>query len=97
MMTELLIEHIQLDSSGKARIRGTGVAVKMIAELHNLGWTVDELTGHYKLIPAQVHAALSYYYDHKLSIDAIIQAGRALVASTASIDDLRLRIAKRSA
>lgn len=96
-MSELIIEqHIVNDGSGKARIQGVGVAVRMIAELHNLGWTVEQLTEHYELTPAQVYAALSFYYDHKADMDAAIQAGQALAAAVPSTEVLKQRIANRS-
>ena len=94
-MTELVITHIVLDSSGKARIRDRGVAVKVIAEMHNDGQPVEQITELLDLTPAQVHAALSHYYDHKTDIDAAIQAGQALAATTPSIEEFKQRIEAR--
>ena len=81
-MTELLIEHIVLDSSGKARIRDRNVAVKVIAEMYNADQSIEEIAEYLDLTLAQVHAALSHYYDHKDEMDAAIQAGQALVDAT---------------
>jgi len=95
-MTELLIDHIISDSSGKLRIRGAGTAVKVIAEMHNLGETTEQLAYEYDLSLAQVHAALSYYYDHKADIDAVIQADRALAATVETIAEFKQRIEARN-
>jgi len=75
MMT-LAITHIVCDPgkrSGKPYIAGTGITVQHIAELCNLGWTVEDLTEEFELTAGQVYAALSYYADHQDEIDRVIQ------------------------
>ena len=38
-------------------------------------WSPDEMVRHYPhLLPAEVHAAMGYYYDHQQEIDGEIQA-----------------------
>jgi uncharacterized protein (DUF433 family) len=57
--------------SGRPRIAGTGVSVRRIAVLSNLGHMPEEIAasfGHLSL--AQVHAALAYYYANRAEIDA---------------------------
>jgi len=56
---------------GRPCIAGTGVSVRRIAVLHNMGETPEEIAqnfGHLSL--AQVHAALAYYYANQQEIDA---------------------------
>ena len=56
---------------GRPRIAGTGVSVRRIAVLSNLGHLPEEIAasfGHLSL--AQVHAALAYYHANRAEIDA---------------------------
>jgi uncharacterized protein (DUF433 family) len=58
---------------GKACIAGTRIAVRDIVALHQQGMAVEEMLTYYSsrpLTPAEVHAALAYYYDHRTEIDA---------------------------
>jgi uncharacterized protein (DUF433 family) len=60
---------------GRPCIAGTGVSVRRIAVLHNMGEIPEEIVrsfGHLSL--AQVHAALAYYYANKAEIDADLEA-----------------------
>ena len=56
---------------GQPRIAGTRIKIKHIAlEYEKLGWSADQICdAHPGLTLAQVHAAMSYYYDHKEEID----------------------------
>ena len=56
---------------GKPRIAGTRMAVKFIvAEYAHWGLSPEEIcVSHPGITLAQVHAALSYYYDHKEEMD----------------------------
>jgi len=59
---------------GRPCIAGTGVSVRRIAVLHNMGMIPEEIAanfGHLSL--AQVHAALAYYYANKAEIDADLE------------------------
>ncbi len=60
---------------GQPRIDGTRVKVQHIAlEYERLGWSADQICdAHPGLTLAQVHAAISYYYDHKEKIDESIR------------------------
>jgi len=56
---------------GRARIEGTRVRVYNVAFLHKDGATDDKIREAYAdLTPAQIHAALAYYYDNRDEIDA---------------------------
>jgi uncharacterized protein (DUF433 family) len=61
---------------GKPCIAGTRIRVWDIYVLHErLGKTPDEILADYpELSPADVHAALAYYFDHQQEIDAEMKA-----------------------
>ena len=55
---------------GRPCISGTGVSVRRIAVLHNMGHIPEEIVrkfGHLSL--AQVHAALAYYHANQAEIE----------------------------
>jgi uncharacterized protein (DUF433 family) len=60
---------------GQPRIAGTRIKVQYIAlEYERLGWSADQICdAHPGLTLAQVHAAMSYYYDHREEIDESIR------------------------
>ena len=59
---------------GEPTIIGTRISVRLIVEWENAGKDVDEIVAMYPhLTHAQVHDALSYYYDNKEEIDRFIQ------------------------
>ena len=60
---------------GHPRIAGTRLKVLHIAlEYERLGWTPDQICeAHPGITLSQVHAAVSYYYDHKQEIDRTIR------------------------
>ena len=58
---------------GKACIDGTRIRVADLAVLHEQGMKLEEMLTYYSSRPltlSEVHAALSYYYDHRSEIDA---------------------------
>jgi uncharacterized protein (DUF433 family) len=69
-------------SNGKPIVAGTRTRVAQIAiEYDRLGWTPDQIVeAHPHLTLAQVHDALSYYYERQAMIDADIATGQELVA-----------------
>src|SRR5579859_6820097 len=72
MTTTIAIEHLVIDPKvrdGRPCIDGTGITVHDIAGDYNNGLTVDYMVEAFDLTPGQVHAALSYYFDHKEQID----------------------------
>lgn len=69
-MTIAAIQHIELDERGVARIAGSRSKVYQIVEEVQLGMSPEEIVqAHPHLTLGQVHAALSYYYDHKSEIE----------------------------
>jgi uncharacterized protein (DUF433 family) len=80
------VEHIVATPGicgGKPRIAGHRIRVQDIALWHErLGYSVAEIVAHYpQLTPAEVHAALAYYYDHRETIQQDIRDAEALVAA----------------
>jgi uncharacterized protein (DUF433 family) len=73
-MKTLASSHIRLDDRGVAWIDDTNIKVIEVAvDKLAYGWSPEET--HYQhphLSLAQIHAALSYYYDHQAEIDAQI-------------------------
>jgi uncharacterized protein (DUF433 family) len=69
------ITHIRLDERGAAWIAETNVKVVEVAMDHTAyEWDAEEIhAAHPHLSLAQIHAALSYYHDHKLALDAQIE------------------------
>lgn len=64
-------------SGGEPIIRGTRISVRHIVERIRAGQSVEEILAALPhLTPAQVHDALSYYYDHRDEIDALIDESR---------------------
>ena len=58
---------------GDACIARTRIPVWVLAAMHKQGDIVDDLLEAYpNLTAAQVHAALSYYYEHRAEIDSVI-------------------------
>jgi uncharacterized protein (DUF433 family) len=74
-MKTLASSHIRLDDRGVAWIDDTNIKViEVVVDKLAYGWSPEET--HYQhphLSLAQIHAALSYYYDHQAEIDAQIQ------------------------
>jgi uncharacterized protein (DUF433 family) len=69
-MSTVAHPQIEFTSDGHARIRGTGFKVRILVEEYLAGATPSELLeGHPQLSLSKIHAALSYYYDHKQEID----------------------------
>ncbi|MEM6529247.1 MAG: DUF433 domain-containing protein [Chloroflexota bacterium] len=60
------IQHILIDDDGIPRTVNRRVKVKMIAEAHiDAGLNASDIAAEYKISLADVHAALTYYYDHQ--------------------------------
>src|SRR5271166_6349892 len=60
---------------GKPRISGTRIRVQDVMIWHErLGRSAEEIVRDFpQLSVAQIYAALAYYYDHRLEIDAQIR------------------------
>jgi uncharacterized protein (DUF433 family) len=76
------IDVIAIDPTvrnGRPFIVGTTIEVSaiVIATIVH-GQTPEEIASDYKLTLTQVHAALAYYYDHKIEVDTSIEQRREL-------------------
>lgn len=71
--------HIVRDPAlygGEPLIEGTQIAVRHIILLYQSGQDPEEIAARYRLSQAQVHDAISYYYDNEEEIKQFIQDGR---------------------
>jgi len=59
----------------QSRIAGKGFKVRILVEFIRSGLTPDDLVREFDLTLAEVHAGLSYYYDHQEELDAEIAEG----------------------
>jgi uncharacterized protein (DUF433 family) len=74
-MTTKTQSHIALDDRGRPWIAGTKVKVIEVVLDHTAdGFSPAEIHLQHPLLSlAQIHAALSYYYDHQAELDAEIR------------------------
>ncbi len=65
-------KHIVLNDKDCPVIEGTRLKVRDLVAAHLAhGWSAEELAWQFQGITlAQVHGALTYYYDHQAEIDA---------------------------
>lgn len=64
---------------GRPCIDGTRISVMDIVVLEQMGLRPEEMLTYYSSRPltlAEVHAALTYYYDHKAEVDACFEEDR---------------------
>ena len=76
MATTTTYPHIvKLDAEPARLERHRRVRVaQVVMDYLAYGWSPDEICRHHpNLEPAEVHAAMAYYYDHQQEIDAEIQ------------------------
>lgn len=74
-MSTITYAHIEFTPDGVPLVAGTTTKVIEVA-LDRIahGWSADEIhRQHPHLSLAQIHAALTYYYDHRLEMDAVIR------------------------
>jgi uncharacterized protein (DUF433 family) len=80
-MSVAMTSHVRLDDRGVPWIDDTNTKVIEVA-LDRIahGWSPEEIHfQHPHLSLAQIHAALGYYYDHQVELDAEINADLAEV------------------
>ncbi len=95
MVDKTLDRHIEVTpgiAGGKPRIAGHRITVQNVAIWHErLGKTADEIADDYDLTLGEVHAALSYYFDHREEIDASIARGQLFVENLRKATPLKLK------
>jgi uncharacterized protein (DUF433 family) len=74
-MVAVLNSLIELDAQGIPWITGANTkVVEVVLDKIAYGWSPEEMhQQHPHLSMAQIHAALSYYYDHQAEVDADIE------------------------
>jgi len=74
LSTSQTTSHIEVDSSGRAWVTGANTKVaEIVLDKFAYGWSPEEMhLQHPHLTLGQIHAALSYYYDHQAEIDGQI-------------------------
>jgi len=97
MDTRPLYPHLTFDEAGTARLaRFPRIRVAQIVMDHLAhGWSVEEMCRqHPDLTPAEVHAAMLYYWDHQEDLHQEIEA-EWKQAETEAARDLPLALALR--
>ncbi len=76
-MTAVFATQIELDSRGVAWIAGTKVKVtEIVLDKIAHGWSPEEIHfQHPNLSLAQIHGALTYYYENQVRLDEQILEG----------------------
>jgi uncharacterized protein (DUF433 family) len=77
MAVEMSYPHLLIGAGEPARLeRNPRVRVaQIVMDYNQFHWTAEQFCEQYPhLTPAEVHAALTYYYDHRQQIDDEIQA-----------------------
>lgn len=93
-MSTVVASHIELDAEGRAWIAGANTKViEIVLDKLAWGWSPEEMClQHPHLSLAQIHAALSYYYDHEERLNAEIEEQmREYEELRAQVDDSPLR------
>src|SRR5947207_3217910 len=73
MTVEVTYPHLETIAGSPARLkRLPRVRVsQIVTDYRNHGWSAEEICLHYPhLKPAEVHAAMAYYFDHQAEMDA---------------------------
>ena len=95
-----LEQHIEVDPGirgGKPHIADTRITVSDVVLMHlRLGQSLEQIAGHYDVSLAALHAAMTYYYDHRAEMDQSMQeedsAFRALREATPSLLQAKLKM-----
>jgi uncharacterized protein (DUF433 family) len=87
MAIETGYRHVVLNEKGVPVIEDTTMKViELVVEKLAYGWSPEELHfQHPFLTPGQIHAALSYYWDHAEEFD------REIAERLKAVDDLRVK------
>lgn len=66
-MTTGAAYHVEMDSDGIARLPGTSVKVREIAEEHlAYGWSAEMIHDQHPDLPLpRIYAALAFFYEHE--------------------------------
>lgn len=79
-MSTVAFPHIAIRSDGHPITADSGYKVRLLVQEYLTGATPAELQeAHLRLSLSEIHAALSYYYDHQEEMDREIQDGEELI------------------
>lgn len=85
MTVDVLSEHIEITDGvcgGRPRIAGRRIAIHDVVVWHEkMGHSPDQIASEYDLTLAEVHAALTYYYDHREEIERQLEDEEIFVES----------------
>lgn len=88
------IQHIEITPTvmgGKPRVSGHRITVQDIAQWrYGVGWSDDEIADEFGLTLGQVHAALSYYHDHRAELDQAMREDRVVVEQMRALEEGRV-------
>ena len=65
--------QIEIDAHGVAWIAGTKAKVLVVLDKFAHGWSPEEIHFQHPLSLAQIHGALTYYYENQAALDAQIR------------------------
>ncbi len=77
MSVAAIYPHIVKNEGNPARLKNNPRVrvAQIVMDYHKYGWSAEQFCEHYPhLRPAEVHAALTFYYDHQRELDDEIQA-----------------------
>ena len=81
----------------EASVEGLEPAFELIVIMHlRLGQSLEEIAGKYDLDLADAHAAMAYYYDHRMEIDGSIEADEAFAEAFGRNNPLLLQAKLRA-
>lgn len=70
MTTLVKYPHITIDEKGRAFIEGRRITVAHVVVQHiHHHEALESIAEDYDLLPAEVHAAMTFYYDHRDAIE----------------------------
>ena len=97
VMTATFATQIEIDARGVAWLAGTKVkVVEVVLDKLAHGWSPEEIHfQHPHLSLAQIHGALTYYYENQVAMDAKIRtriADALELAAEASDPEFRQRL-----
>ena len=74
--TAVAYRHIVLDEQGRPWVEGTNIKViEIVLDKLAHGWAAEEMHRHHPHLPlSKIHAALTYYYDHREQFDREVKA-----------------------
>jgi len=81
-MTPVMQTHIYLDDKGTPWVKRAGVSVKQVVQsLQQLEFNPEEVVRQFPYLKlSEVYAVLTYYFDHRSEIDAVLREDREYVA-----------------